>query len=73
MKLLLTSKGLYTENIMKAFLDLLTKPVKEDKVQIIAIKPKIPDFDMQAYIDEDKQRTRIKRLERRLPSILHHW
>ncbi|MBN1682658.1 Type 1 glutamine amidotransferase-like domain-containing protein, partial [Candidatus Bathyarchaeota archaeon] len=60
MKLLLTSKGLYTENIIKTLFNLLTKPAKETKVQIMGVKPNIPNFDMKAYFSEDNQKLILK-------------
>lgn len=56
MKLLFTSKGLNTPKILEAFRNLLTKPLKYVNVQIFYDEPPIPNFDMRAYIDEDKQR-----------------
>ncbi len=56
MKLLLTSKGLNTKKILEEFKNLLTKPMTYVNVQIFYVKPNIPNFDMDAYINQDKQR-----------------
>lgn len=55
MKLLLTSSGLSTEIIEKTFQNLLSKPAKENKALIMGVNPKTPNFDMQGYIDRNKQ------------------
>ena len=55
MKLLLTSKGLNTRKIREAFQNLLDKPVKSVKVQIMGVNPGLPGMDMNAYADEDRQ------------------
>lgn len=56
MKLLLTSKGLNTKKILEEFKNLLTKPMTHVNIQIFYVKPNILNFDMKAYINQDKQR-----------------
>ena len=55
MKLLLTSKGLNTQKIKQTFQSLLDKPTESIKVQILGVNPGLPDFDMNAYADQDRQ------------------
>ena len=54
MYLLLTSKGLNTEKIRNEFTRLLSKPLKKIQVQIFYSEIKVPNMDLQAYIEEDK-------------------
>ena len=53
MKLLLTSAGLSTEILEKAFLSLLTKPPEENRAIIMGVHPGMSDFDFDAYIDRN--------------------
>ena len=55
MKLLLTSKGLNTKTIQTEFKKLLTKPINTIKTQIFYLDPKIPNFDIESYLNEDIQ------------------
>jgi dipeptidase E len=54
MKLLLTSMGLTTEKLRETLRELLTKPVKENKAQIIALSWGSEDYSK--YLEEARQR-----------------